>query len=204
MTTVRTLACAIVVAGLAIPASAAADLPHKLFVYGDSMAVGTEPYMPDALPDWRVRQDVLVDRHIGGTARALAARGERLAPVVHLSLGTVDDPERPGKWRHAMRRALRAAGSERCVVWTNIYRPVWRNGTIVNGWRPLNEVLAAEAQRRDNLVVVRWAAIVRRHQEWLSTFDGTHVNERGNQVRARAVASAAEECYDRLRPRGTS
>ena len=160
--------------------------------------------MPDALPDWRVTQDVVVDRHIRGTARALRERGDRLAPVVHISLGTVDDPNRPARFRRGVRRALRAAGPERCVVWANIYRPVFRDGTVVNGWQPLNKILDDEAERRSNLVIVDWAARVERHMDWLSTFDGTHVDERGNRARARAVARAAEDCYDRLRLRGTS
>ena len=103
-----------------------------------------------------------------------------------------------------MRRVLRATGSERCVVWANIYRPIIRNGEELNGWEPLNEILDKEAARRSNLVVVDWAAMVERHLDWRSSFDATHVSERGNRARARAVARASEECYDRLRLRGTS
>ena len=200
----RVIACAALGVALACPAFAAAALPHKLFVYGDSLAVGTEPYLPDALPDWRVRQDVIVDRHIRGAARALRDRGERLAPVVHISLGTVDDPDHPRKWRRAMRRVLRATGTDRCVVWTNIYRPIIRNGEELNGWEPLNEMLDKEAARRSNLVVVDWAAMVEHHLNWRSSYDATHVSERGYKARARAVARASEQCYDRLKPRGTS
>jgi hypothetical protein len=200
----RAIACAVLGLALLSPAAAATGIPHKLFVYGDSLAVGTKPYIPDALPDWRVRQDVVVDRHIGGTARALRDRGERLAPVVHISLGTVDDPDRPRKWKRAMRRVLRATGSERCVVWTNIYRPIIRDGEELNGWEPLNEILDKEAARRSNLVIVDWAAMVERHLDWRSSYDATHVSERGYRARARAVARASEECYDRLRLRGTS
>jgi len=204
VTRARTLACAVLAVGLALPASATADVPRKLFVYGDSFAVGTEPFMPDALPDWRVIQDVQVDRHLPGTARALRERGDRLAPVVHISIGTVDDPDRPGRFRRGVRRTLRAAGPERCVVWPNIYRPVWRDLKLINGWEPLNEVLAEEAERRSNLLIVDWVAMVERHPAWRSTFDGTHVSERGYRARARAVARASEQCYDRLKLRGTS
>jgi lysophospholipase L1-like esterase len=203
-TVTRAFACAVLGLALLSPAAAATSIPQKLFVYGDSLAVGTEPYIPDALPDWRVRQDVEVDRHIRGAARALRDRGDRLAPVVHISLGTVDDPDRPRKWRRAMRRVLRATGSERCVVWANIYRPIIRDGEELNGWEPLNKVLDEEAEHRSNLVIVDWAAMVERHLEWRSSFDATHVSERGYRARSRAVARASEECYDRLRLRGTS
>jgi hypothetical protein len=204
VTRARTLACAALAVGLALPASATAEVPQKLFVYGDSLAVGTEPYMADALPDWRVRQDVEVDRHLPGTARALRDRGERLAPVVHISIGTVDDPNRRRRFRRGVRRALRAAGPERCVVWTNIYRPVIRLGVELNGWEPLNEILDREAARRSNLVVVDWAAMVMDHLDWRSSFDATHVDERGYKARASAIAQATEDCYERLRRRDTS
>ena len=204
MTSVKNITRVALAMGLALPASAAADPPHKLFVYGDSMAVGTEPFMPEALPDWRVKQDVVVDRHLPGTARVLREKGERLAPVVHISMGTVDDPERPGRFRRGVRRTLRAAGPERCVVWPNIWRPVWLDQKLINGWDPLNDVLTQEAERRSNLLIVDWVAMVKRHWDWLSTYDGTHVSEAGNRARARAVARASEECYERLRLRGTS
>jgi len=200
----RVIAYAALGVALACPASAAAALPHRLFVYGDSLAVGTEPFLPDALPDWRVTQDVEVDRHLPGTVRALKDRGEHLAPVVHISLGTVEDPKRRAHFRRGVRRILRATGPERCVVWANIYRPVIQDGQELNGWQPLNEILDDEAGRRSNLVILDWATMVEHHLNWRSSYDATHVSERGYKARARAVARATNECYDRLKPRGTS
>ena len=200
-----TVACAAMAAALAPAASAAVDPPRKLFAYGDSLAIGTKPYLPEALPNWRIGHDVDYNRGIRGTARALRARGDRLPPVVHISVGTVDDPKRRARFRRGVRRTLRAVGAKRCVVWANIYRPVRRDdGEIVNGWRPLNKVLARESVRRDNLVVVHWAAMVRRHPDWRSSYDGTHVDERGYRARARAIARDARVCHERLRRRGTS
>ena len=67
-----------------MPAPSAADVPRRLFVYGDSLAVGTEPYLPGELSDWRVKQDVEVNRFARNAAPVLRGRGERLSPVIHL------------------------------------------------------------------------------------------------------------------------
>ena len=56
-----------------LPTTAAADSPKRLFVYGDSLAVGTEPYLPDKLPNWRVKQDVDFSRHAREAAGVLRA-----------------------------------------------------------------------------------------------------------------------------------
>jgi hypothetical protein len=121
--------------------------------------------------------------------------GEDLPPVVHLSLGTFDDPEHLGRFRRAVRRAMRAAGPTRCVVWPNLFR----SAAFVDPPRErLNAVLAEEEVRRDNLVVVDWYSLVRAHTEWLDKRDATHVNEEGYRARARAVADGVRECHARL------
>ena len=194
-------------AGLAVvcTSSAQADPPRKLLAYGDSFAVGTKPYLPEALSNWRVSHDVDYSRKARSAPRALRERGARLPPVIHISLGTVDDPSRPRRFRRAVRRTMRVVGDERCVVWANIVRPMrGPDGTGYNGWEPLNRVLVAEALRRENLVIADWASLYRAHPEWVSPVDGTHVDERGYKGRAQLVAHGAYECYERLRRRGTS
>ena len=178
-----------------MPVSSSADAPRRLFVYGDSLAIGTEPYLPGELSDWRVKQDVEANRFAHSAARVLRDRGERLSPVIHLSLGTGDDPSRPRRFRKAVRRAMRAAGPGRCVVWANIFRPAPRGEPK---WARLNQVLAREEGRRENLVVVDWYSMAKAHPEWVSSHDGTHVNERGYRARARAVAAGVRECRERL------
>ena len=162
------------------------------------MAVGTEPYIPGELPDWKVRQDVGVSRHAVDAPRALRER-RHLAPVIHFSLGTVDDPERPRRFRRAVRRIMRIVGPDRCVVWTNIARPhrKTRRGTAdYSLWGRLNKVLEDEAGRRDNLVIADWLSMAKAHPEWMSSFDGTHVSKKGYRARARLVARAVRACAD--------
>ncbi len=170
---------------------------QRLFVYGDSLAIGTQPHLEDELAGWKIRADMDFSRKVRTAAPALKAKGDRLAPVVHISLGTVANPNRPEAFRRHVRAVMRTV-RDRCVVWTNIYRPLKDGDRVWNGWQPLNRVLADEAKRWSNLVVVDWASMVMKHPRWPSSFDGTHVSERGYRARARAVASGVRECSDRL------
>jgi lysophospholipase L1-like esterase len=81
------------------------------------------------------------------------------------------------------------AGSRRCVVWANIVRPPFEGVS----YRGYNRVLAQEADRRDNLRVVNWVRMVRRHPEWLAD-DGVHVSAAGYRARAKAVARSVQLC----------
>jgi hypothetical protein len=176
----------------ALPSSASTDPPRRLLVFGDSMALEAKPFLRAELPAWRIRQDVAPARRARDAAPAMRARGARLAPVVHLSLGTEDDPDRPRAFRSAVRRAMRVAGPSRCVVWTNIWRLAGDGSGL--RWDRLNRVLDDEAAHRPNLIIVDWVAMVAAHPEWLNKRDATHVDEHGSRARARAVAHAAHEC----------
>ena len=89
----------------ASPTRRSVAVPQRLFVYGDSMAGASAPFVPGALPNWRVKQDVQADRHAPTGPGALRRRGERLSPIIHLSLGTVDDPTRLPQFRRSIRRS---------------------------------------------------------------------------------------------------
>jgi len=173
---------------LAVPAGAQA-LSRKLLVNGDSLAVGTRPYIPKDLSDWRVTQSATVSRHAYQGADVMRSYGKALPRVIHVSLGTNDDPNDVDGFHAAVRDVMRVAGSRRCVVWTNIRRPP-AAGASYAGY---NRVLGREARRRDNLRVVNWVRMVRRHPEWL-VGDGVHVNADGYKARAKAVARSVRRC----------
>jgi lysophospholipase L1-like esterase len=173
---------------LATPAGAQA-LSHRLFVNGDSLAVGTKPYIPKQLNGWKVTQSATVSRHANQGADVMRAYGRSLPRVIHVSLGTNDDPNDVAGFRAALRDVMDVAGSRRCVVWTNIVRPP-AAGASYAGY---NRVLARESARRDNLRVVNWLRMVREHPEWV-VGDGVHVNADGYRARAKAVARAVRRC----------
>jgi lysophospholipase L1-like esterase len=60
-------------------------------------------------------------------------------------------------------------------------------------YRGLNRALAEESDSRDNLRVLNWVRMVRRHPEWLAD-DGVHVSAAGYRARSKAVARAVRGC----------
>jgi hypothetical protein len=173
---------------LAAPAGAHA-LSHRLLVDGDSLAVGTKPYIPKELRGWKVTQSAEVSRHAADGADVMRSYGRSLPRVIHVSLGTNDDPNDLAGFRAAIRNVMDVAGPRRCVVWTNIVRPPYQ-GTSYAGY---NRTLARESRPRENLRVVNWAGMVHEHPEWLSE-DGVHVTVDGYRARAKAVARSVRRC----------
>jgi lysophospholipase L1-like esterase len=182
-------ALALLLLGLALPPGAASAAERSLLVNGDSLAEGTRPYIPPELPGWRVRQSTAVSRHAYQGDDVMRRYGSRLPRVIHVSLGTNDDPGDVDGFREAIADVMNVAGERRCVVWANIVRPPYRGVS----YRGYNRALADEASRRGNLRVLNWVRMVRAHPEWLAD-DGVHVSAEGYRERAKAVARAVREC----------
>jgi GDSL-like Lipase/Acylhydrolase family len=161
----------------------------RLLVVGDSLAVGTKPYLPRYLHGWRIWSSVSISKHAPQGAAELARRGHSLPPVVVASLGTNDDPRATGSFEAAVRKSLRAAGKRRCVVWPNIVRPAVAGATYAG----YNRVLDRIAKRNDHLRVVDWAAIAAHNRGWFGR-DGVHPNATGYAVRAAAIAKKVHRC----------
>jgi hypothetical protein len=166
-----------------------ASLARRLLVNGDSLAEGTRPYIPRELRRWSVTQSTAISRHAPEGAAVLRAYGRSLPRVIHVSLGTNDDPRQTRAFRAAVREVMRVAGGGRCVVWANIVRPPYAGVS----YRGYNRVLASEDERRDNLLVLNWVRMVRRHPEWLAR-DRVHVSAAGYAARASAVARLVRRC----------
>ena len=167
------------------PSSTAGDTGSVTLV-GDSLNVGIERYLPDALPGWTIRNRNLVGRATPEGIDVLRGEGGALQPVVVVSLGTNDGPGDPDGFRREVREALAIAGPERCVVWVNL-------AVEDESFDALNAVLETEAGRTGTMRVVDWAGMVREHPEWLSA-DGVHGTETGYAERAAAVADAVRGC----------
>jgi lysophospholipase L1-like esterase len=179
-----------VLAVVLLAAPATADgLSRRVLVNGDSLAVGTAPYLPRDLSGWRVTQSASISRHAYEGAGILRAYGAALPRVVYVSLGTNDDPRDLAGFRSAIRAVMAAAGPRRCVVWTNIVRPAVA-GTSYAGY---NHVLREEDKARRNLRIVNWVRISRAHPEWFGP-DHVHVTAAGYQLRAERIALAVRHC----------
>ena len=184
----RRLSLALLTLLLCAPATADAA-SRRLLVNGDSLAVGIKRYMPRALKGWKVTQSTAVSRHAYEGADVMRSYGRKLPRVIHVSLGTNDDPNQVEAFRAAIEEVMEVAGERRCVVWTNIVRPPYE-GTSYDGY---NRALAREDRARDNLRVMNWARMVETHPEWLAD-DGVHVSADGYRARARAVARHVKSC----------
>jgi hypothetical protein len=182
-------ALALLLAGMALAAPGASAAERSLLVNGDSLAEGTRPYVAAELPGWRVRQSTAVSRHAYEGDDVMRRYGSRLPRVIHVSLGTNDDPGNVDGFRDAIADVMNVAGGRRCVVWANIVRPPYRGVS----YRGYNRVLADESNGRDNLRVLNWVRMVRAHPEWLAD-DGVHVSAAGYRARAKAVARLVRRC----------
>jgi hypothetical protein len=196
---VATLAAAVAVAvwlvGRAEAPSPTAGRTGSVTLVGDSLNVGIERYLPEALPGWTIRNRNLVGRATPEGIDVLRGEGDALNPVVVVSLGTNDGPDDPAGFRREVREALAIAGPARCVVWVNL-------AVDDESFDALNGVLETEAGRTDTMRVVDWAGLIEEHPEWLSA-DGVHATETGYAERADAVADAVRSCpapAERSRP----
>jgi lysophospholipase L1-like esterase len=180
---------ALLVACAAFLAAAAPADAQSLFVSGDSLAVGARPYMPGALPGWKIRTFAAVGRHTTEGTRVLRAR-PTLPRFLAVSLGTNDDPRDTSAFRDAIEQHMAIAGEGRCVAWANIVRPPVA-GTTYAGY---NRALREASTEHDNLEIVDWRRLVRRHPGRLSA-DGVHASAAGYEARARAYARALRRCH---------
>ena len=171
--------CAAAGAGAA-PALAGSD---DVLVVGDSLAVGTKPFLPDMLGG----RNVLTAAKNGITTPQgmdIVRRELRVVTpqVVVISLGSNDGSD-PKRFADRLRRTMALLPADACVVWSTIIRPP-RKGE----YRGLNRVLH-QAKRRDwRIVVVDWEHAVTGGAVFLR--DGLHADEAGYRYRSAMIADA--------------
>ena len=189
-------AVGVAAASLAVlPASGAKPAPpHRpgsrtLVVVGDSLTVGTRPYLHHWLGRWHIHTIVSVSKQVTEGPPTLRAFGRRLPRVVFVNLGTNGDPRSVSLFRRQIVRTMRIAGPRRCVVWSSIVRP----RVAGRSYHDLNRTLADEARKRPNLMLFRWVKLARRHPSWFGP-DHVHVTASAYNIRARAMARTIRRC----------
>jgi lysophospholipase L1-like esterase len=175
-------AVVVVLAVLGGPAGAAER--RTVLDVGDSLSVGTAPYLALQLRAYRIEGYRAVGLRSQEVARRIG-RSRTLPRVLVVSAGTNDDPREVAAFSESVSSVLGAAGKARCVVWLTIARPPV-GGTPYTG---LNRVLSRAAARRSSLVLVDWAGMVRRNPGWLRS-DRVHATTSGYRARAEAIARA--------------
>ena len=190
----RTLSAALLVVGGVVALVAVrhgtraqpAAAPGTVTLIGDSLNVGIEPYLGEALPRWRVVANDQVGRTTPEGIAELEAGRPALSSYVVVSLGTNDPPDGVEAFRTNVARVLELAGPDRCVIWAT----VWRDGRPTVDY---NDVLREAAEANKRLRLVAWAELVDKQPELLAR-DGLHGNEDGYRKRAEGVAEAVHSC----------
>ncbi len=167
------------------PAAARPDLEKSVLDLGDSLSVGTSPYLRAKLRGYRISAYQDVGLHAYDAAAIVAARRSSLPAVLVVSAGTNDDPRIVSTFWRSVSRVVRTAGPARCVVWPSIVRPP----AVGRSYEGMNHALERVAARNRNLVLVDWVGMVGRNPQWLSG-DGVHVSVAGYRARAAAIATA--------------
>jgi hypothetical protein len=157
---------------------------------GDSLAQGTEPFLPGQLGGWTVRQDAARGRTLGQGMAILGSTDTGGRPVaLAFSLFTNDDPRNVGALESAVRRSVARAGANGCAIWATIARPAV-GGVSYGAANARLRRLDAQLGRR--LAVVPWAERAR-GSGWLVR-DGVHATPAGYRARAALYAQAARSC----------
>jgi lysophospholipase L1-like esterase len=164
------------------PALAQLEMSDVLII-GDSLAVGTMPYLDSMLTDRSITWDAANGRTTPQGIHALRAALREVEPqAVVVSLGTNDGSD-PHRFTHRVRLMLHDLAPRTCVIWTTIVRPP-RKGP----YRALNRALRAEAGRDHRLVLIDWDRAVRRGAVRLR--DGLHADAEGYRYRSIKIAEA--------------
>jgi lysophospholipase L1-like esterase len=171
------LACLLL---LALPAAAGA----RVLVVGDSLEVGTAPYLRDRL---KGVEALAVDARVGRPSpEGLRVLREKLRPeddVVVFDLGTNDGS--PALLAADLAGAAATVGPNRCLVVSSIVRPG------LGG--PLTGAITKFAATHPQVQVVPWRETVA-GSTGVIRGDGVHATPQGYALRARLVAATIQSC----------
>ena len=158
----------------------------SLTLVGDSLNVGTDPYLRDELDGWAIDAHDRVGRQTWEGVEELRRLRASLAPIVVVSLGTNDGDGTEAEFRDHVAEAIGIVGPRRCLLWA----------TVVRAGAPreeFNAVLEDASADHSNVRLVDWAALVDREPETLA-FDTVHGTSEGYARRAEETAAAVRRC----------
>jgi len=157
--------------------------PGPVFVVGDSLTVGAEPWLDGVLRSkgWRVTGvDARVGRGVGEGLDVLRSQGRALPATVLIALGTNNLRATPSEVAGWLRDARRIAGARR-IVWVGLCLDdvlVPRLSTF----RAMNRALSAAAPRFD-VEVADWCGYAAA-RGIRTTYDGIHYDDYAYEWRA--------------------
>jgi hypothetical protein len=166
--------------------SGANAVPGAVTLVGDSLNVGVEPYLGNALPGWKIDAHDLVGRPTSLGVTELRSLRRSLAPVVVVSLGTNDADGSEPEFRRLVNEAIDVVGPDRCLVWATIVR----DGTERTGF---DRVLRDASAAHSNVHLVEWASTVAQDESLLAP-DRVHGTPDGYRRRAQEIAEVVRDC----------
>ena len=179
----RLLGIAVTLA-LALPATAGASVAYV----GDSLGVGTVPYLRSELSGVTIDDDSEIGRPSSAGLPILKEKMAANPDVVVFDLGTNDDTANPDALASDLASARQIAGS-RCMVIATLNRPPY-NGVPVTG---LNHAVTSFAAADGNVALVDWHARAEQDPSLLIS-DGVHPTPEGYALRAKLFAAAIRSC----------
>jgi hypothetical protein len=174
--------------GTAVPTVSGSGRAGTVVVIGDSLAQGMQPYMPGALPGWKVSVDARIGRPLAEGMQIFNSASVKPGAVYAFSLFTNDDPRSVAALDAAVRQSVQRAG---CAVWATIVRPPVGGVSYNAANQRLHQLAAALAPR---MQLVDWAAAVAAHPDWVPGADHVHASATGYQNRAALYAQAIRNC----------
>jgi lysophospholipase L1-like esterase len=188
MGSIRRGGCCVLLAIVGVLLAAAAPAlagDADVLVVGDSLAVGTLPYLGPMLGG---RNIVAAAKNGITTPQGMKLVRRELRIVtpatVVISLGTNDGSDAK-KFADRLRRTMALLPEDACVIWATIIRPA-RKGD----YKGLNRVLHAAKRRDPRIVVVDWEHAVTGGAVYLP--DGLHADAAGYRYRSAMIADAIE------------
>ncbi len=186
--TARILSGAAAVFLVLAPVAPAQDAAPSVLVVGDSLQVGTGPYLEQELGRIPAEFDQRTGR---GSAEGVGRLQLRLRPehtIVIFDLGTNDDPRQPDALYQNLSEA-RAIAGDRCVVVATILRPPYAGV----GPEGLSAAVERFASEQANVQLVDWFGAVTSSPGLLYE-DGYHARPEGYALRGRLLAEAVAAC----------
>lgn len=164
----------------------ASSASASVLVVGDSLVVGTAPYLRSRLGE-AVTYDGRIGRPSPEAVGVLRSKfsGQR---VVVFDAGVNDDPAQPSRLSRDLAAARSIAGS-RCLVVATMSRPPYR-GVSVDG---LNRAVRSFASSSPNVQLVDWRGAALANPRLINP-DGVHPTAAGYRLRAGLFAAAIRSC----------
>jgi hypothetical protein len=167
--------------------AATANAADGVLVIGDSLEVGTGPYLRQELAGTPVTIDARTSRPSPEGLSVLRQRLKLSHRIVVFDLGVNDDPSQPQRLASDL-DTVRGIVGDRCLVVATVTRPPLHGVSVAGLNRAIRDFVAATPTAR----LADWHGRTDADPGLLR--DGTHPSGQGYALRARVVAGAVRAC----------